>query len=130
MESEALRTSRAATCRFPKTPVPAWELKKSENLQQIVGVYFQLLSTSLRGTGKKNIVHETGLCREECIWMRGASIQSVREGGRKKERKRHREKVFPPRNPDLLPLGHKSKGITETGGELGCGIQHLPLFNS
>lgn len=87
-ESEAVRTSRAATCRFPKALVSAWELKKSENLQQIVGAYFQSLSTSLRGTENKNIMHETGLCREE--W-RGASIQSIREGERKKERQRHRK---------------------------------------
>lgn len=40
-ECEALRTSRAAACRFLKALVFAWELKKSENLQQIVGVYFQ-----------------------------------------------------------------------------------------
>ena len=75
--------------------------------------------------------------KKHCAWdwiMQGGVARCIHtecKRGREKERKkRHREKVFPPRNPDLLPLGHKSKGITETGGELGCGIQHLPLFNS
>ena len=46
-------------------------------------------------------------------------IHTEYKRGRKKERKTETQKVFPPRNPDLLPLGHKIKANYRNRGRAG-----------